>query len=364
MTESELWHPDTPLSPPAQYATLRALLVKTAAHTGEAFVQAAVRSLAEVLHADFAFITRLAEDRPHRVDMLAAFRGEAIQGWSFDLEGTPCDLVFATPASRWDGVRYGASIAIADRVNEQFDSVRDTQYQAFVGVPLWSERDIMTGHLALFFRRALDPQEKTLLLELAELFCLKLQAETHRMWLEQSRARLMEQLELANIRLARESITDSGTGLFNRRHFEQRMGQARARLTRHGTGHALLLIDLDHLKRINDSLGHQAGDAALAAVAGALRGCTRDIETVCRIGGDEFAVLCCEATDRAGLELLGARIVAAVRALVLEHEGTRLRLTVSIGAASSDPDVPDLYASADAALYRAKSGGRDAVVVA
>ena len=189
-----------------------------------------MRALAEVLHADFAFITRLEEERDVRVDMLAAFRGEAqIAGWSFDLSGTPCDLVFTTPAAPWHGVRCGAAVAIADKVNQQFDSLRGTDYQAFVGVPLWSERDIMMGHLALFFHRELAEQEKILLLELAELFCLRLQAELHRMLLERSRSKLLNELEQVNARLAHESIIDASTNLYNRRHFDQRLREAQAR---------------------------------------------------------------------------------------------------------------------------------------
>ena len=366
MTEPHIWDRAAPFDQLTQYATLRTLLMHTAPYTGEAFLQAAVRALAEVLHADFAFITRLAEERDDRVDMLAAFRGRShIEGWSFDLSGTPCDLVFATPAAPWHGARCGAAVTIADKVNQQFDSVRSTDYQAFVGVPLWSERDIMMGHLALFFHRALAEQEKILLLELAELFCLKLQAELHRMLLERSRSKLLSELEQVNARLAHESIIDASTGLYNRRHFDQRLHEAQARQHRSGAPHALLLIDLDNLKRINDDFGHPAGDAALVAVAAALRRCTRrDIEPPYRIGGDEFAVLCLEAVDRAGLEQLGGRITKAVRELVLKHADATIAITVSVGAAISVPGVADLYHQADVALYRAKANGRNTVAVA
>ena len=128
---------------------------------------------------------------------------------------------------------------------------------------------------------------------------------------------------------------------------------------------ALLLVDLDNFKRINDSFGHPAGDAALVAVAGALRSCTRrDIEPAYRIGGDEFAVLCFEAVDRAGLERLGGRIKDAVSEMVLEHGEATFGITVSVGAALSAPGVANLYQQADAALYRAKANGRNTVAVA
>lgn len=366
MTEPHIRGQAAPFDQLTQYATLRTLLMHTAPYTGEAFLHAAVRALAEVLHADFAFITRLAQERDDRVDMLAAFRGQShIEGWSFDLSGTPCDLVFGAPAAPWHGARCGAAVTIADKVNQQFDSVRSTDYQAFVGVPLWSERDIMMGHLALFFHRPLAEQEKILLLELSELFCLKLQAELHRMLLERSRSKLLSELEQVNARLAHESIIDASTGLYNRRHFDQRLHEAQARQHRSGAPHALLLIDLDNLKRINDDFGHPAGDAALVAVAAALRHCTRwDIEPAYRIGGDEFAVLCLEAVDRAGLKQLGGRITEAVRELVLKHADATIAITVSVGAAISAPGVADLYHQADVALYRAKANGRNTVAVA
>ncbi len=347
---------------PSQYAILRTLLMRTASHTGEAFLHAAVKALADVMGAEFAFVTRLAEGRTDRVDMLAALRGNAhIEGWSFDLADTPCEMVYASPADTGIGGRHGAGVVMPDYVNQRFGSTRSTDYRAFVGVPLWSERDLMIGHLALFFRRALDHDEEALLLELTELFCLKLQSELHRMLLERSRMQLLAELEQANARLERESTTDATTGLFNRRLFDQRLREARACLDRNGTPYGLLLVDLDYLKRINDAHGHPAGDVALTAVASALLGCTRrDVETVCRIGGDEFAVLCIGTAEPAVLQQLAARINQAVRTL----DAAPLSLTVSVGGASARRDADDLYERADAALYRAKSGGRDCTVIA
>ncbi len=164
------------------------------------------------------------------------------------------------------------------------------------------------------------------------------------------------QLSTAN-RLVR---TDELTGLINRRGlYEQleRLPDFRVANTRIG----LLLIDLDHFKRINDEFGHLAGDQVLCAVAGEVSRAAAPCDLPCRIGGDEFALLA-QINDVAELEALAARIVSGIRALHFPEPLEHLSASVSIGAGMC-PDHADWsvwYSQADIALYRAKGKGGNA----
>jgi diguanylate cyclase (GGDEF)-like protein len=158
--------------------------------------------------------------------------------------------------------------------------------------------------------------------------------------------------------------TDALTGLLNRRSFDYQL----ARLRERGQPFGLLLSDVDHFKRYNDSLGHQAGDACLKAVADSLRtvAATRvDGSVAARIGGEEFAVLAPTA-DTAALGALAEHLRSAIAALALPHPAAPLaRVSISLGATQARPEEPAdlLIQRADAALYRAKAAGRDCCVV-
>jgi diguanylate cyclase len=154
--------------------------------------------------------------------------------------------------------------------------------------------------------------------------------------------------------------TDGLTGLGNRRQF---FAVAESELERHrrtGRPAALVIMDIDHFKTINDRFGHPVGDDVLCAVAEILRHCCRTPDTPARYGGDEFVLLLPE-TDEFGAAEVAHRIRSRLATLVLEH-APDLRCTVSLGAAEATRAVTsvDLWiAQADAALYRAKAAGRD-----
>jgi diguanylate cyclase (GGDEF)-like protein len=161
----------------------------------------------------------------------------------------------------------------------------------------------------------------------------------------------------------RSSTLDPLTGLFNRNALEQRLaeleGQPCGRAE--GISHALLLCDLDHFKRVNDKLGHAAGDAVLKDVAYTMRASLRAGDSIYRVGGEEILVVLPGATRDDAVE-----IAERLRRAVRESRPVGVGVTISIGVAVSGSDkvnTDDLVARADAALYSAKAGGRDAVSI-
>lgn len=161
----------------------------------------------------------------------------------------------------------------------------------------------------------------------------------------------------------RRSTLDPLTGLYNRNALEQRLAELNGQPCDPGEGlsHAFLLCDLDHFKRVNDRLGHAAGDAVLQDVAYTMRATLQAGDTIYRVGGEEILVILPGAGQVEAMEI-AERLCRAVR----ERRPVGTPVTVSIGVAVSEPtavDTDDLVARADAALYAAKAGGRDTVFV-
>ncbi len=168
----------------------------------------------------------------------------------------------------------------------------------------------------------------------------------------QAKLREAEQL------LHRRSLYDSLTDLPNRNLFFDRLEQACLAHARHRTGFAVMMIDLDRFKEVNDTLGHQAGDLVLRETGARLAGLLRATDTVARLGGDEFAALLPDAGDDAVAERLGRKILEALRRPILV-EGQPLSVGASIGIAlcPHHADSPTaLLSHADTAMYKAKRG--------
>ena len=168
----------------------------------------------------------------------------------------------------------------------------------------------------------------------------------------------------------REAVTDALTGLANRRHFDERLEHEVERARSLGTEVALVLLDIDDFKRVNDSYGHQTGDEVLRGVAGVLRTTSRDPDTPGRIGGEELAVVL-PGAGLDGAEEFAERVRGRIAALVFTPEDPRsgepFSVTASLGVSGSRGAVangPDLVAAADVALYQAKRAGKNRTVVA
>lgn len=168
-----------------------------------------------------------------------------------------------------------------------------------------------------------------------------------------------EALETANLELERLATRDPLTGVHNRRHFDARLLECFQTSQRTGTGFAVLLLDADHFKQVNDTHGHPAGDAVLQQLAHLLNENTRAVDFVARYGGEEFAVLLPHTPGGEGSMAAAEKIRAAIAAADFPEIG---HMTVSIGASVWNPADTHAHAiveRADKALYQAKGAGRN-----
>ncbi len=167
--------------------------------------------------------------------------------------------------------------------------------------------------------------------------------------------------------LRAQSVKDPLTGLYNRRYLEETLDREIRRAIRSEQPLSILMLDLDHFKRINDTYGHQGGDAVLRETAQFLIRSIRAEDVVCRYGGEEFVVILPTANLRSA-KTRAERLRSRLRELTVRHQGHSLaNITTSIGVATlpiHGADPKTLLHAADAALYRAKHEGRDRVVLA
>ena len=173
--------------------------------------------------------------------------------------------------------------------------------------------------------------------------------------------RQMKERKHREERLTKQAFQDSLTGLANRALFFDRVENALSRAERQGTSIAVLLLDLDGFKGVNDSLGHPVGDRLLVMVGARLRNLLRAGDTAARLGGDEFAVLVGDSLEHTDLESAAERILACLRE-PYELDDAQLPVTASIGIATSGPSartVTELLRRADLALYAAKAQSKD-----
>nr|NMF97213.1 EAL domain-containing protein [Aromatoleum toluolicum] len=224
-------------------------------------------------------------------------------------------------------------------------------YHACVGLPLCKDGQVI-GVLAIYAGEtgAFDDEEVGLLGKLAENLAYGIMSLRTTM----DRKRYQEQLEY-------QAGHDSLTGLPNRALLTDRLQQAIGRAQRYRRNAAILFIDLDHFKYVNDSLGHNAGDRLLKAVAERLSSCVRQEDTVARLGGDEFVVALQEVENEAQVAAAIHRIQEAMTG-AYQLDDNELYVSCSIGASLCPRDgnsVQTLLMNADTALYRAKAQGRN-----
>ena len=174
---------------------------------------------------------------------------------------------------------------------------------------------------------------------------------------------LLSLLARQNSELERLSSTDALTGLTNRRRFLESFENERSRTERYGGSLSLIMFDIDHFKKVNDTWGHSVGDAVLRKIAHEVQQFLRMVDIAARYGGEEFVILLPE-TGLSGANLVANRLQQLVADTTIEHDqGPPISVTVSVGVASLGPDESgaNLLIRTDQAMYQAKNNGRNRV---
>jgi two-component system cell cycle response regulator len=172
--------------------------------------------------------------------------------------------------------------------------------------------------------------------------------------------------EIFQKQMYESALRDGLTKAFNKKYFTDRLESELTFALRHESPLVLVMFDIDHFKKVNDTHGHPAGDLVLSEIATLLTAALRAEDVFARYGGEEFAVIC-RGTDLSQALVVGERMRKSVEKHRFVHEGKHIPITISIGIASlPDPaikDATDLVARADKALYQSKHGGRNRVTV-
>lgn len=248
------------------------------------------------------------------------------------------------------------------------DAINRAHLDQYIGKP-WDETQLLLGVESLLRQFRLTQENQRLIASLS--------AKNHAL-LEMNReleAKIHErthELADANARLAQLALTDGLTGLYNHRHFHERLALEVARSQRSGLPLSLVMLDVDRFKQLNDAYGHPAGDEVLRQLARVLTETRRANDLVARYGGEEFAVILVDTA-----RVTAGKVAERIRERIAEHDfsdaaaiagkgTTRLAVTVSLGVATFPDDGADtgaLVRAADSALYAAKRAGRDRIVL-
>lgn len=245
-------------------------------------------------------------------------------------------------------------------------TVHSLGVRAYAGIPLKTEDGQVLGSFCAvdFKPKQWTQQDIEVLMELAHSALREIRLRKALQEAEALNQQLLQQLQKVdalNRALGELATTDPLTGLRNRRAFDHSLALELAIVGRRQTPLSLLVLDIDHFKRINDQFGHETGDKVLSAIAQLLGGCARVIDIVARVGGEEFAVILPNTDAHGALEVAERMRVAVAQADLLGQP-----TTISIGCATlqASEDAHGLYARADAALYAAKNSGRNRAVAA
>jgi diguanylate cyclase (GGDEF)-like protein len=267
-------------------------------------------------------------------------------------------LLFAAPALVAARLREHPFADAADEaaLDARGESVQQTLASLWTDPTFGYAAAVPVVHLALWAFGALDPETRTVrdLVALAMLVVLGGIAVASQKLVE-------AETRETTLRLARQASRDELTGLPNRAHLRQRLGEAIEEARESQERVALLFLDVDRFKNVNDSLGHAAGDELLRAVAQSLLGVLRQGDALARFSGDEFAIVACGIRQPADASRVAEKVLAVIRK-GFAVAGRELVVTASIGISlfPDHADAPDtLIRNADAAKNRAKGAGRD-----
>ena len=295
--------------------------------------------LAESLDADFVIICRLSDDGQNLHSLAAHLDKKPIKNIVYPIAGTPCEIVIKKGPQLYNS-------NIQSLFPEDKDLV-DLNLDSYIGTPMYDTNGRAIGHLAVMKRSAFTASDKA------------------RMIMDSVSARAASELirHVNEEIIIRQASTDTLTGLANRSLFLDRLSQSILSASRHNNKLAILFVDFDHFKLINDQMGHTEGDKLLQIFALRLSRCVREEDTVARFGGDEFILLLNNINDIKAPEIVTRSIQSAIREEV-HLAGTSLTLSCSIGVAiyPDDGSTSDVLINhADTAMYRAKELGRNNV---
>lgn len=318
--------------------TFRKIVEGTSGRVGSDFFSSLVRQLAETLHVHAAFISEFLTGQEMECRTLACWQGgKVLPNFVYSVENTPCEDSFA-----------GMMSYHPDNIQELYPKdkfLSDMKVKSYASIPCFDSGSKVVGHLVIMDIKPMTHKERTL--SLLKLFGSRAGAE-----LERKRA---EEI-IKNL-----AYHDALTGLPNRMLLSDRLTMGLAHSQRNNVSLAVLYLDFDGFKKINDTLGHDAGDQLLREVAARLKSCLRKQDTVARLGGDEFILLLPEIHSPDDAARLADKLLEVGRTPVV-IDGKELQITFSIGISLYPGDGEDaklLIQYADEALYAAKNAGKN-----
>jgi diguanylate cyclase (GGDEF)-like protein len=268
------------------------------------------------------------------------------------------------------------------RFNPEFDRKTGYRTRSILCIPMKNLQGDVIGAIQVLNKKTgvFQPEDEALLAALAAQAAIAidnadLYNKLHELNLSLERkvqertadlVRANERLSVLNRELEESAITDGLTQIYNRGYFMDRLQQEVKRAQRYGTPVSLLLFDLDHFKKINDTFGHQAGDAVLVGVANTVKPRLRETDLFARYGGEEFCLIA-TAMHQADAVVLAELLRERIAAAEYEYGSRRITVTVSMGVGAWRPEMRDdfeeLIKQADQSMYRAKAAGRNRVCV-
>ncbi|QPJ65834.1 MAG: sensor domain-containing diguanylate cyclase [Candidatus Nitrohelix vancouverensis] len=318
--------------------SFRAIVEGTSARVGEEFFRSLVRNLASSMPVYAAYVAELTEFQNHQCRVLVGWEGDHfINSYTFDLRNTPCEEIIAGMMTY--------SLNNAQETYPKDFSMARIGGVSYAGVPCFDGQLKIIGALWVVNLKPITEKNRTL--SILKMFAARAGAELERKRSED----IMKNM----------AYHDALTGLPNRVLLNDRLKMVLAHAQRHQVCLAVLFIDLDGFKEVNDSWGHGAGDIVLQGVAERLKQCIRQEDTVARLGGDEFIVL----MSRIGSDKNAASLAQKILDIIEKpfyFEDRELKISVSIGISVYPDDGNDaktLLRKADTALYRAKNKGKN-----
>ena len=316
----------------------RSIVEGTSAQTGNEFFQSLVRHLASALPARCAMVSEIMDLPESKCRIIAGWNGEEFVS----------DHPYAVNDTPYEDLLGGMISFYSDGVQKAFPKeifLKQMGAKSYAGVPFFNSAMEVMGHLVVFDRRPMLDKERTI--SILRVFAARAGAELERQRAEET--------------IKNMAYHDALTGLPNRILLIDRLTLALAHAHRVKKRLAVMYLDFDHLKSVNDTYGHAIGDLLLKEMGQKLKSAIRQEDTVARLGGDEFILLLPELHDRENAVTLGEKLIRLGRE-PLELDGYVVQSSFSIGISLYPDDGTDyetLLKKADEALYEAKRKGRD-----